>query len=32
MLFERAKPEVTISFRDYFEVGPPITVLTLVVG
>jgi Na+/H+ antiporter NhaD/arsenite permease-like protein len=32
IVVERAKPEVEISFRDYFEVGLPITVLTLLVG
>ncbi|HXE91782.1 MAG TPA: anion transporter [Terriglobales bacterium] len=32
IMVERAKPEVEISFRDYFEVGLPITVLTLLVG
>lgn len=32
IVVERAKPEVEITFRDYFEVGLPITVLTLLVG
>jgi Na+/H+ antiporter NhaD/arsenite permease-like protein len=32
IVVERAEPEVKISFRDYFRVGLPITVLTLLFG
>ncbi|HEX5411890.1 MAG TPA: anion transporter [Terriglobia bacterium] len=32
IVVERAKPEVDIGFRDYFRVGFPITLLTLVFG
>ena len=32
IVVERAKPEVDISFRDYFRVGLPVTLLTLGFG
>jgi Na+/H+ antiporter NhaD/arsenite permease-like protein len=32
IVVERARPEVEISFRDYFRVGLPITALTLLFG
>jgi Na+/H+ antiporter NhaD/arsenite permease-like protein len=32
IVVERAKPEVEISFRDYFRVGLPVTLLTLGFG
>ena len=32
IVVERSRPEVEISFRDYFRVGLPITLLTLGVG
>ena len=32
IVVERAKPEVEISFRDYFRVGLPVTLLTLAFG
>lgn len=32
IVVERAKPEVDISFRDYFKVGLPVTLLTLGFG
>jgi Na+/H+ antiporter NhaD/arsenite permease-like protein len=32
IVVERAKPEVEISFRDYFRVGLPVTLLTLSFG
>ncbi len=32
IVVERSKPELTISFRDYFTVGLPITVLSLLFG
>lgn len=32
IVVERAKPEVDISFRDYFKVGLPVTILTLGFG
>lgn len=32
IVVERAKPEVHISFRDYFRVGLPVTLLTLAFG
>jgi len=32
IVVERAKPEVNISFRDYFRVGLPVTLLTLGFG
>ena len=32
IVVERARPEVDISFRDYFRVGLPVTVLTLGFG
>ena len=32
IVVERSKPEVTITFRDYFAVGLPITVLSLLFG
>jgi Na+/H+ antiporter NhaD/arsenite permease-like protein len=32
IVVETAKPEVEIGFRDYFRVGFPVTVATLLVG
>jgi Na+/H+ antiporter NhaD/arsenite permease-like protein len=32
IVVERARPEIEIGFRDYFEAGLPITALTLLVG
>ncbi|HZT70917.1 MAG TPA: anion transporter [Terriglobia bacterium] len=32
IVVERSKPEVEISFRDYFRVGLPVTLLTLAFG
>ena len=32
IVVESAKPEVKIGFWDYFRVGLPITVMTLIVG
>jgi Na+/H+ antiporter NhaD/arsenite permease-like protein len=32
IVIESAKPETKIGFWDYFRVGLPVTILTLVVG
>ena len=32
IVVERAKPDVQITFRDYFAVGLPITILSLLFG
>ncbi len=32
IVVEKARPETEISFRDYFEVGLPVTLLTIVFG
>ena len=32
IVVETAKPEIEIGFRDYFRVGLPITVVTLIIG
>ena len=32
IVVERARPEVHITFRDYFRLGLPLTILTLAIG